>query len=190
MRIVILVLAVALCPVRAALACGDTGHRTICEIAFQELTDTARQRVKQLIRLDHDFRLFSDACTWPDHPRKRADDHYGNLSRDAAGIGADECPLAGRCALSAIDHDHAAHLLFRAGDRPDAITMRHRPMELSDTGEEAVAELLCFHIQSVAGLIRAKRDQIPGGRRFEVAGLDRHDGQCQHADRAQRSSDP
>jgi hypothetical protein len=45
MRVVILVLAVTLCPVRAALAWGDTGHLIICEIAFQELTDTARQRV-------------------------------------------------------------------------------------------------------------------------------------------------
>ena len=35
MRVVILVLAVTLCPVRAALAWGDTGHRIICEIAFQ-----------------------------------------------------------------------------------------------------------------------------------------------------------
>ena len=67
----ILVLALTLCPGRAALAWGDTGLRIICEIAFQELTDTARQRVRQLIRLDGKFRRFSDACTWPDHPRQR-----------------------------------------------------------------------------------------------------------------------
>jgi hypothetical protein len=63
MRVVILVLAVTLCPIRAAPAWGDTGHRIICEIAFQELTATARQRVRQRIRLDGEFRRFSDACT-------------------------------------------------------------------------------------------------------------------------------
>ena len=53
MRVLVLILAVTLCPIRSALAWGDTGHRIICEIAFQELTDGVRQRVKQLIRLDH-----------------------------------------------------------------------------------------------------------------------------------------
>jgi hypothetical protein len=63
MRVVILILALMVCPIRSALAWGDTGHRIVCEIAFQELTDNARQRVKQLIRLDVEFRRFSDACT-------------------------------------------------------------------------------------------------------------------------------
>jgi hypothetical protein len=43
-----------LCPVQATLAWGDTGHRIVCEIAFQELSDTARQGVKRLIRLNHE----------------------------------------------------------------------------------------------------------------------------------------
>jgi hypothetical protein len=107
MRILFLVLAVILCPIRPALAWGDTGHRIICQIAFQELTDAARQRVQDLIRLDHEFSRFSDVCTWPDHPRKRADEHYVNLPRGAGGIGDDECPLADRCVLTAIDHDLA-----------------------------------------------------------------------------------
>ena len=36
-------------------AWGDTGHRIICEIAFQELNPTARAEVKRLIRLDPEF---------------------------------------------------------------------------------------------------------------------------------------
>jgi hypothetical protein len=35
-----------------ALAWGDIGHRIICEIAFRELSETARERVKALIRQD------------------------------------------------------------------------------------------------------------------------------------------
>jgi nuclease S1 len=105
MRFMILVLTVTLCPIRSALTWGDTGHRIVCEIAFQELTGTAHQRVKQLIRVDGEFSRFSDACTWPDHPRKRADEHYVDLPRDADGIDADECPLADRCVLTAIDED-------------------------------------------------------------------------------------
>jgi hypothetical protein len=62
MRVLFLVLAVNLCPIRSALAWGATGHRIICDLAFQELTDTARQRVKQLIMLDHEFPRFSDAA--------------------------------------------------------------------------------------------------------------------------------
>jgi S1/P1 Nuclease len=68
------------------LAWGDMGHRIICEIAFQELNDTARQRVKALIRRDPEFDTFAEACSWPDHPRHRAEEHYVNLPRDALGF--------------------------------------------------------------------------------------------------------
>ena len=36
----------------SALAWGGLGHEAICELAFRELDDTARQRVIALIRLD------------------------------------------------------------------------------------------------------------------------------------------
>ena len=129
-----------LCPIRSALAWGDTGHRIVCEIAFQELTDTARQRVKQLIRLDHEFSRFSDACTWPDHPRKRADEHYVNLPRDAVGIGADECPMADRCVLTAIDRDLAVLSSPTASDQDQLDALKflghwvgdvHQPLHVS-----------------------------------------------------------
>ena len=140
MRIMILILAVTLCPIRAALAWGDTGHRIVCEIAFQELGDTARQRVKQLIRLDHDFSRFSDACTWPDHPRKRADEHYVDLPREADGIGSDQCPLADVCVLTAIDQDLAVLSSPTASDRDQLDALKflghwigdvHQPLHVS-----------------------------------------------------------
>jgi len=64
-------------------AWGDTGYRIICEIAFQELNPQARAEVKRLIRLDPEFRCFSMACIFPDHPRQRSSEHFVNLERSA-----------------------------------------------------------------------------------------------------------
>jgi len=88
-----------------ALAWSDLGHRIICEIAFREVRQETRQRIRELIPQDPEFRRFSDACTWPDHPRLRPTEHYVNLPRDATGIGADPCPLADTCVVTAIAAD-------------------------------------------------------------------------------------
>ena len=71
-----LVILFGLLGARDVYAWGDTGHQIICEIAFQELNPQARTQVKQLLQHDPDFTLFSKACTWPDHPRKRASEHF------------------------------------------------------------------------------------------------------------------
>lgn len=88
-------------------AWGDTGHEIICEIAFQELTPQARSQVRQLLQQDADFRLFSKACTWPDHPRTRASEHFVNLPRSATGLGDDPCPVDAPCVVTAIEADLA-----------------------------------------------------------------------------------
>jgi hypothetical protein len=90
-----------------ALAWGDTGHRIICEIAFQELNDPARERVKAMIRQDPEFDTFAESCSWPDRPRRRAVEHYVNLPRDAEGFAKDPCPVADKCVVSAIEKDLA-----------------------------------------------------------------------------------
>jgi hypothetical protein len=92
---------------RDVYARGDTGHQIICEIAFQELNTQARAQVKQLLQHDPDFTRFSKACTWPDRPRKRASEHFVNLSRTATLIGDDPCPLDDRCVVTAIEADGA-----------------------------------------------------------------------------------
>lgn len=86
-------------------AWGDLGHQIICEIAFQELKRPALTNVKLLLRNDEEFKLFSKACTWPDHPRIRAQEHYVNLQRDAASIGTDPCPVSSRCVVTAVLND-------------------------------------------------------------------------------------
>ena len=56
----------------SALAWGGLGHEAICELAFRELDDTARQRVIALIQQDQEFPTFRASCNWPDRPRQRA----------------------------------------------------------------------------------------------------------------------
>jgi hypothetical protein len=94
-------------------AWGDTGHHIICEIAFQELHPQARAAVQKLIRQAPDFRLFSESCTWPDHPRQRAGEHFVNLPRSAPRLGDQPCPVDAPCVVTAIAEDLAA--LTRAG---------------------------------------------------------------------------
>src|SRR5215212_6422260 len=86
---------------------GDHGHKVVCEIAFRLATPDTRARIRRLIQNDPQFDFFSDACTWPDHPRRRASEHFINLSRNAQGLTSDACPLAPKCTLSAIENDVA-----------------------------------------------------------------------------------
>ena len=102
-----LVILFGLLGARDVYAWGDTGHQIICEIAFQELNPQARAQLKQLLQHDPDFTLFSRACTWPVRPRKRASEHFVNLSRAATVIGDDPCPLDDRCVVTAIEADGA-----------------------------------------------------------------------------------
>jgi hypothetical protein len=90
-----------------ALAWGGLGHEAICELAFRELDDTARQRVIALIRQDQEFTTFRASCNWADRPRQRASEHFVNLPRDATGLDDRECPLAEECVVSAIKDDFA-----------------------------------------------------------------------------------
>ena len=86
-------------------AWGDVGHKVVCEIAFQELTDRARAEVIRLIRKDQEFKAFSDSCPWPDHPKQRETEHYINVPRDFVAFSTDQCPERTRCLFSAIRAD-------------------------------------------------------------------------------------
>jgi S1/P1 Nuclease len=91
----------------SALAWGGLGHEAICELAFLELDDLARQRVIALIQQDAEFTTFRASCNWADRPRQRASEHFVNLPRDATGLDDDDCPVAEECVVSAIDADFA-----------------------------------------------------------------------------------
>ena len=80
---------------------GDMDHKTICEIAFNAVNPSTRAVITALIQADRQFASFADASTWPDYPRKRADEHFVNLPRDATGL-TDACGEASECVESAI----------------------------------------------------------------------------------------
>jgi len=86
-------------------AWGDLGHKIICQIAFDELNDKARNEVTRLIALDATFNSFTDACTWPDHPRKRAEEHFINVGRSVHTITVAQCPAVPKCLFTAIPAD-------------------------------------------------------------------------------------
>lgn len=100
-----LTFALALLGPSSAWAWGDLGHWTICQIAFQELNDKARNEVVRLIALDPTFDSFTDACTWPDHPRKRAEEHFINVARSVQTITVAQCPVVPKCLFTAIPAD-------------------------------------------------------------------------------------
>ena len=86
-------------------AWGDLGHQIVCQIAFQELNDKARAEVIRLIALDEAFDSFTNACTWPDHPRKRAEEHFVNMARTVQTITTPTCPAVPKCLFTAIAFD-------------------------------------------------------------------------------------
>jgi hypothetical protein len=85
-------------------AWGDLGHKIICEIAYQELNAKARAEVDRLIGLDT-FQSFPESCVWPDHPRKRAEEHFINVDRAFTHFTATTCPTAPKCLFTAIAAD-------------------------------------------------------------------------------------
>lgn len=90
-------------PASSAFAWGDEGHRIVCAIALREVATSTRSRIDELVAADSSFTAFPDACTWPDHPRQRAEEHYVDLLRYDPGLRDDTCPLADRCVVGAIE---------------------------------------------------------------------------------------
>jgi hypothetical protein len=88
-----------------AHAWGDEGHKIVCEIAFRLAQPDTRAAVRKLIRSDTEFDTFSESCVFPDHPRRRASEHFINLARTSQGLTSDDCPQAEKCVLSAILND-------------------------------------------------------------------------------------
>lgn len=113
-----------------ALAWGDTGHRTVCEIALRNLTPTARREVERLLQA-HPAILGANprnaeygwACTYPDHPAqggpgRRSPEHFANYARTTMALTGPGCGVASICVVSAIATDFAALSSSSASD-PD-----------------------------------------------------------------------
>ena len=127
-----------------AFAWGGLGHEAICELAFRELDDTARQRVIALIRQDGEFTTFRASCNWADKPRQRASEHFVNLPRTAPGLGWDKCPVAEDCVVRAIEHDFAILASLDATDEEKLAALKflghwvgdiHQPLHAGFRGD-------------------------------------------------------
>jgi len=94
-----------------AFAWGDEGHQIVCQIAFDHVKPSTKAKLLELTKLKSDdkppfpaFATFAESCTWPDHPRKRAPEHFVNLSRDATSL-TNTCGVAAECVVTAIAED-------------------------------------------------------------------------------------
>jgi hypothetical protein len=101
-------------------AWGDLAHQVICEIAFQELSPPVKAEVTRLLPKDPKptLRRFLHACTWADHPRQRAAEHFLNLPRTQTAVPNSDpaCPPADTRVLTAIAVVHS-HRSFADCDK-------------------------------------------------------------------------
>lgn len=94
--------------VSSAFGWGKEGHRIVCEVAFQNLSDEARSAVLDL-RNDQ-YPTFSDSCLWADAVRKTThkytyDYHFINIPESLQNVDvSDYCSAPKRCAPWAIRH--------------------------------------------------------------------------------------
>jgi hypothetical protein len=111
---------------RPAQAWGKFGHLTVCDLAYRNLTDTSRAKVRALLRSEaggitvpahgkmpaRHYTAFNLGCLEEDEiPRRNPDDHFINYSRDTAAVTSDTCPAAaagGECILKGIRRDLAS----------------------------------------------------------------------------------
>jgi S1/P1 Nuclease len=161
-------------------AWGALGHEAICELAFLELDDTARQRVIALIRQDEEFTTFRESCNWADRPRQRAPEHFVNLPRHATGLDDDDCPMAEECVVSAIEHDFAVLASPNAPDEEKLAALKflchwvgdiHQPLHVAsqdDRGGNHVRTLgrSCESLHTLT-IVRELRARITDEQRAE-----------------------
>ncbi len=118
-----------------ALAWGDSGHRTVCEIALRNLTPAAKSEVARLLQAHPQIlganplnAEYGWACTYPDHPAnngpgRRSPEHFANYARNTLAVtSATGCGAAPICVITAIASDFAV-LLSSASDRDRAAAL-------------------------------------------------------------------
>lgn len=124
-----------------AFGWGETGHRAVCQIAYDELTPTARAEVDRLMSLDPEYDTFADSCLFADGPpRIRTEDHYLNVPRSFRAVTTAECPLASTCLFPAIEKDASVLADTRISDSDRLISLKllghwlgdiHQPLHVS-----------------------------------------------------------
>ena len=103
-----------------AKAWGKFGHLVVCDLAYRNLTETSRTKLKNLFQVDRGgitvpgrgqlpdrhYTSFNVGCLEEDElPRRHAQDHFINVSRDTRAIESDACPNNGSCIFQGIARD-------------------------------------------------------------------------------------
>ncbi|HYD44227.1 MAG TPA: S1/P1 nuclease [Phenylobacterium sp.] len=123
-----------------ALAWGESGHYAVCEIAYLNLTPTARAEVDRLIAVGGGYESFTESCTFPDKPRQRASEHFANYSRSAPRVPGPDCPGGRPCIIEAIAGDLAVLRSPSASDDDKSKALKfighwygdiHQPLHIS-----------------------------------------------------------
>lgn len=124
-----------------AFGWGETGHRVVCQIAYDELLPAARSELDRLIALDRDFDSFAESCLFADSPERiRWRDHFINMPRSARAITTLDCPLADTCVLPAIRSDFLILLDPESTDAEKLLALKllghwvgdvHQPLHVS-----------------------------------------------------------
>ena len=124
-----------------AFAWGETGHRVVCQMAYEELLPNARAELDRLLALDSDFDNFADSCLFADKPERiRWQDHFVNMPRSTRAVTTADCPMAETCALSAIHSDFLILLDPQTTDVEKLLALKllghwvgdiHQPMHVS-----------------------------------------------------------
>jgi hypothetical protein len=81
MEIVVMVAMVSAALCGSAHAWSDEGHKIACEVAYRLAASDTRAAIRKLIHNDQEYDTSREACVYPDHPRKRASEHFINLPR-------------------------------------------------------------------------------------------------------------
>lgn len=92
-------------------ALGQDGHRIVCQIAGNELSQAAQAEVDRLLSLDPNYSELSEACLWADVVRNTTHRqtrpwHFINLDKDDLIVDPGDCPVDRGCVL----HGIAVHL--------------------------------------------------------------------------------
>lgn len=123
-----------------ALAWGESGHYTVCEIAYLNLTPATKAEVDRLIAVGGGYDSFTESCTFPDKPRQRAGEHFTNYPRSAARVTGPACPGGRPCIISAIEGDLAVLRSPGASDEDKSKALKfighwygdiHQPLHIS-----------------------------------------------------------
>lgn len=124
----------------AAHAWGESGHYTVCEIAYLNLTPAAKAEVDRLIAVGGGYPSFTQSCTFPDKPRQRASEHFANYARSQARIPGPACPGGRPCIIAAIESDLAVLRSAAASDEDKSKALKfighwygdiHQPLHIS-----------------------------------------------------------